>query len=123
MEVKFIYDDENHILIKQYNGIISIEDIIQTWIGAFMNGYFDKPIIGIINDYRNAVFDFTLKESNRIPEFLQQNLEYFGGKKIAVIADTPASIIYPIMIKNKDKGYVSQAFTTYEGAMQWILMP
>lgn len=121
MEVKFVYDDVNHVLIKQYNGIISIEDMIQTWIGAFLNGYFDKPIKGIVIDFRCAYFSFPLLECYRISNFFHKNLQYFGGLKIALIADTPGSIIYPFRIQSNDNGYTTHPFTTFEGAMHWIL--
>ena len=121
MEFEFTYDEGTKILVKKYFGNVSLDDVINSWLFAIDNYYFEKPLKGIISDYLNAKITFHYKDSSKVAEFFKQHIHYFGGLKIAVVTEDPESIVYPILVKKYDLGYKSKEFTTIDAAINWIL--
>ncbi|MBN2523895.1 MAG: hypothetical protein JXB24_11525 [Bacteroidales bacterium] len=119
---KFEFDRSTGILFKYYYGKITIEDITSSWVYAFANNIIPKEVRGFILDYRNANFDFDIKEHIKIVEFYKKHLDVFGDLKIAIITEKPKDIIIPMMVETKDEGYYSKPFSTIEAAIAWVLI-
>lgn len=118
---KYKFDDSLGILYKYYYGLISIQDIESSWEYAIDNNLIPKETKGFILDYRNSNFDIKINEYTAIPNFYKKNLDIFGGRRIAILTEEPKDIVIPILIKTKDKGYLSKPFSTLESAIAWIL--
>lgn len=118
---KYDYNEENRLLYKYYYGLITLEDIITSWLFAFDNNIIPNDVKGFILDYKNANFNIPIKDHIKIAEFYQKHLDVFANQKIAIITDNPQDIRIPPMVSTKDDGFNSKAFTTLTAAINWIL--
>lgn len=118
---KYQFDSSLGILYKYYYGLITIEDIEASWNYAFENNLIPKQVKGFILDYRNSNFNIDIKEHVAIVDFYKKHLDIFGGFKIAIITSESKDIVIPILVRAKDKGYVSKPFSTLNAAINWVL--
>ncbi|MFB6319488.1 hypothetical protein ACE1EF_12935 [Saccharicrinis sp. FJH54] len=114
------YNVKNKIFFKRYAGSITLEDIFESWQNAFKKNLIPEDVKGFVLDYRLAHLDFQLNEYHQIPEFYKDNIDYFLGRKIAVITSNPRDLVFPTLIKTMDDGYESKPFSTEEAAILWI---
>lgn len=118
---KYEFNSKTRILFKYYYGLITIEDIIYSWNYAFENKLIPNEVKGFILDYREASFLISINERDEIPGFYKKHHEIFNNCKIAILTVNPKDIVIPILVKKKDDGYKSEAFSTVESAIEWIL--
>tara|TARA_R110001583_G_scaffold12056_4_gene53757 strand:+ start:12749 stop:13123 length:375 start_codon:yes stop_codon:yes gene_type:complete len=118
---KFELNSELNILYKNYYGSISIENIFSSWEHAFSNDVIPSDIKGFILDFRESTFDFKTERFIEIVDFYKRNIEFYRGKKVALISTNPSDLVVPILFNSKDKGYSSKSFSTQEAALDWIL--
>lgn len=123
MEEKASYgfDTATGIVIKTYHGRITLSDIQNSWLDAFIRESFPMKNKGFVLDYRDAVLDVAIREHAAIADFYRDHLAYFGNKKIAIVTENPNDIVIPVLVREKDSGYESRPFSTMEGAIQWII--
>jgi hypothetical protein len=108
-------------MFKFYFGNITIDDIISSWDYAIENKIIPLETNGFIVDYRNAHFNFPIKEYHRISQYFKDHLNIFGNKRIAVITENPRDIVIPTLVEKEDEGYSSRPFSTVQAAVHWIL--
>lgn len=111
----------SRILFKYYYGLISVEDIKNSWTDAIAKKQIPDNVRGFVLDYRKAHFDFEPRRLTEIAEFYMANIHVFGNKYIAMVADNPKDIVYPILFQAEDKGCVTKPFSTMEAAVAWVL--
>ena len=56
-----------------------------------------------------------------ISDYYKNHLDIFYKRKIAIITENPKDIVVPYLVQKKDEGYLSNPFSTIEGAVEWIL--
>nr|WP_321486758.1 hypothetical protein [uncultured Draconibacterium sp.] len=117
---KFEYEYKNCIVFKTYFGLISVNDVKESWLDAIEKDIFPADTIGFVLDYRAAHFDIEMGNYIEIATFLRQHLDIFGNKRIAIITENPDDIVYPMLIGFLDQGYESRPFSTMEAAIQWV---
>ena len=118
---KYVYDNSTNILYKYYYGSITLEDIFSSWDYAISNNLIPENTRGFILDYRNANFEFNLKEYTKIADYYKNHIEVFGNHKIAIITQNPKDVVVPALVESKDDGYFSKPFYTHEAAIRWVL--
>lgn len=119
--IEYDYDPETRILHKTHTGDISKNDIFGSWDYAIENKLIKNDIAGIVIDYRKARLSLELRDTDTIPQYFDRRPDIFGGKKLAVIVNTPNEIVYPLLIEQKEKTYILKTFSTEEAATVWIL--
>jgi len=117
---KCLIEYKDRILYRYYIGLISIEDIKNSWLTAIEQNLIPSETIGFIQDYRLAHFNFDPGRCIEIADFYQSLPEVFGKKRIATITEHPDDMVYPMLIQLQDKGYESMPFSTMTAAVQWI---
>ena len=120
-KIKYRFDEAAGIMYKYYFGTITLNDISSTWDDAISKKIIPENTKGFILDYTKANFDIEVSETDGIADYYRQHLDIFGGKKIAIITQTPTDIVFPIMVEKKDSGYSSHPFYTLEAAIEWVL--
>jgi len=118
---KYDLNSELNILYKDYYGPISIENIFSSWEHAFTNNIIPSDIKGFILDFRKSTFDFRAEKFIEIANFYKSHIDFFKGKKVALISTNPNDLVVPLLFNTKDKGYSSKSFSTKEAALNWIL--
>ncbi len=114
------YDEEHKVLIKNYYGTITLEDIINSWRFAFENDLIIKGCKGCILDYRNAEMNIEAKVSKQISSFYRENISYFKNQKIAILTNKPHDTMVSMLFRREDIGYESRPFSTFKAALDWI---
>ncbi|MCY1718724.1 hypothetical protein OU798_00115 [Prolixibacteraceae bacterium Z1-6] len=117
---RFEFNPRTGILFKYYYGPISVEAIRDSWTVAIKQQLLPENIRGFVLDYREAHFDFHIKEHIAIVEFYRGHPEIFGNKRVAIICENPEDIVYPILFQTHDNGYESMIFSTMEAAIAWV---
>ncbi len=117
---KIVYDEQLKILYKNYNGNISIDDIIASWDKIIKNNMIPKTTKGFILDYTKAKLDVPVKDYAKIPEYYKSKLSVFGGLKFAILTQTKEDVIVPSLVQLKDDGYLSRPFYTRKAAIAWV---
>ncbi|WP_321372031.1 hypothetical protein [uncultured Draconibacterium sp.] len=120
VESRVKYEYKNRVVFKYYFGLITVEDVAETWLTAIKKKLFPDDAVGFILDYRNAQFDIEPGRHIEIPEFFHQHPDVFYGKKIAIVTVRPKDVVYPMLIQVRDKGYKSMPFSTMEAAIDWV---
>lgn len=118
---RYEYDRDLGILFKYYYGLISIEDIESSWIYAFENNLIPKEVKGFVLDYRKSNFNIKIEEHVKIAEFYKKHLDVFGGFKIAIVTEDANDVVIPILVEEKDEGYISKPFSLFDAAVNWVL--
>ncbi len=117
---KYTIDYKDRILYRYYIGLISVEDIKNSWFSAIEQNLIPSDTLGFIMDYRSAHFGFEPGRYIEIADFYQNLPDVFGKRRIAFITEHPDDIVYPMLIQMRDKGYESMPFTTMKAAEQWV---
>ena len=120
-KVKYRFDGSTGIMYKYYFGTITLNDIISSWDNAISEKIIPENTKGFILDYTKANLDIEVSKADSVADYYRQHLDIFGGKKIAIITQTPTDIVVPIMVEKKDSGYSSHPFYTVEAAIEWVL--
>ena len=118
---KYIFDDSTGILYKYYYGKITLEEIYSSWDFAIDNRIIPKDTKGYILDYRQATFDFDIREYVKISDYYKSRLAIFQGLKIGIISELPRDVAILMLFKSKDNGYSTKPFNTVEAAIEWVL--
>ena len=118
---KYEFNEELNILYKYYYGPITLEDIFSSWEHAFNNNIIPSDIKGFILDFRKSTFDFKVERFIDISNFYKKHIDIFKGTRLALISVDPKDLVIPILFKTKDKGYLSEPFSTEKAAIDWIL--
>jgi len=121
-KIEYKFDPSSGILYKYHKGSITIKDIITSWESALNNGIIpNKAIKGFILDYLQANFNISIEDYMQIADCYTKHIDIFRNYKIAIITETPADIVIPILVKQLDKGYTSKPFCTVAEAIKWVL--
>lgn len=118
---QFEYDPEKKIVYKRHFGSISKEDIFNSWDHAIAQKLIPLETSGFIVDFRNAHLGIKMMDVKAIPHYFDLHSDIFGGKKMAVIVNTPEEIVFPVVIEHAKKSYFLKPFSTEEAALKWIL--
>ena len=109
----------NDILIKDFKGAISAEDIIASWEELRLSKAINKNVKGIINDLSICDLVMTLAEFGKLMEYLKGQ-EYLMNVKLAVITDRPSTIVFP-MLGERETDLLIKPFCTTRSAVDWII--
>jgi len=107
------------ILIKEFKGAISGEDIIASWEELRLSNSINKNVKGIINDLSICDLVMTMPEFGKLMEYLKGQ-DYLKNIKLAVITDTPSTVVFP-MLGESQTNLLIKPFCTTKSAVDWIM--
>jgi hypothetical protein len=108
------------ILFRQFEGEIQKEDILESWEQLIDNELLNKNIKGIINNLNGCEFMLSIDDFNYLLKFLNKH-ECIKKLKIAVVADSPKKIIFPMLGEKQEKELNIKPFSSNKAAEEWIL--
>jgi radical SAM superfamily enzyme len=109
------------ILIRRFIGKVSIEDIINSWEYLNKNKLINDKIKGVINNLSCCELIFDMENFNDLLNYLNKH-DYIKKIKLAVISDSPKTIIFPFIGEEQERELKIKPFSTTEAAVNWILM-
>ncbi len=108
------------ILLRKFYGHIDINDIIDSWEYLLRNKILKESHMGVINDITNADLKMDIHNFEKLVTYLKSN-EIFQKIKLAVVCDTPAKVIFPILGKTMNPDLMIKPFSTIHAAADWII--
>ena len=115
------YIDDSRILVRAIRGKADFEEIYDSWRDLIKDGYFNPPVIGMINDYCGAELMVDISDMKKIKVLLEDYPDIFKSIKIAVVVDSFKNIVFPMIVDKVSKQANVRPFSTFEAARDWIL--
>ncbi len=109
------------IIIRDFNGSISVTDIIDSWEQIITNNLLTNSIKGVINNINNCELLMDFDSFNRLMIYLKEH-EEFKNVKLAVIGTDSKKIVCPTMGEKTEIKLKIKPFSSVEAAVQWIIM-
>ncbi len=110
----------NQILVRNFIGIVSAVDIIDSWKYLIQNNLLTETLLGIITNLENCELKMTMDSFKAVIEFMEQT-EQLTKIKLAVITNNPKQIVFPSYVETKTKEMRVKPFSTINAAVEWIM--
>lgn len=115
---KIIKQDDNEYIFREFRGVVSVEDIMDSFVYILKENMISHDCRGILTDLRDAEIDFNMNTFKNLLIYIKSNPRLIG-LKIAVVVDSAAKIVFPMMASN-EPGLLIQPFSTIELATKWM---
>ena len=109
------------ILIRNFIGKVSLKDIIDSWEYLHVNNLIDNKVKGVINNLSGCELIMDMENFKTLIDYLKKQ-DYIKEIKLAVITDTPKTMIFPFLGEEQERELKIKPFSTMEAAVNWILM-
>lgn len=109
------------ILIRDFEGEVSVNDIIESWEYIATNKLIADSTKGIINNLSGCNLLMDMKSFNILISYLKKQ-EYLSEIKLAVICDNPGTIIFPALGESKERALQIKPFSTMDAAVKWVIV-
>ena len=106
------------ILIRDFVGKVDVHDIIDSWEFLFENKMISHKIKGVINNLSGCDLCLDMDSFKILIAYLKKQ-EFLKGVKLAVICNNPKTIIFPMLVENKESELKIKPFSTMEAAVSW----
>lgn len=109
------------ILIRDFIGEVSVNEIMESWQYLIERKMITDRIKGVINNLSNCNLIMDMEGFKTLMAYIkkQKNLK---GIKLAVITETPRTIIFPVIGEFSEKELKIKPFSTMAAAVDWILL-
>ena len=120
--IVYYYNFELQILEVTYDGVISIEDLME-----FGNKIMkDKTLplnLKVLTDATKAVYNFTEDDLTEIAIAFKKNTSHFKSFRGAFIYEEPLGLAYSILFEKKQEvdNYQHKVFSTKQAALKWLI--
>ena len=108
------------ILIRDFTGNVTIDDIIGSWDYLIENNIIKPTIKGVINNISGCVLHMDMDGFSMLMNYLKKN-EVLRRIKLAVVCDSPKMIVFPTLAEVEETELRVKPFTTEEAAVYWIM--
>ena len=109
------------ILIRNFVGKVTVQDIIDSWEYLRENKLVNKNIKGVLNNLSNCELTMNLKSFEIVLSYIKKQ-DFLKGVKIAVVSNSSKIIIFPILAEKQQGSLKIKPFSTFDAAVNWILI-
>ena len=120
MTNKIEYIEKSNYLIRVFHGIFNSSEILSSWEYLIREKLKNYKYIGVISDFSNAKLNMELDDLDPLMSLFEKNSKIFENIKLAVLMTSPDNIVFPLFAQSKSPFNI-KAFSTIEGAENWIL--
>lgn len=122
--ISYDYNKTNDILYVQFSEEITI-DMLLEYINTVGSDKTMPKILKILEDRRNGIFNFSIRENIKISKYAFQFAKNFDKVYLAALNDKPKETAYTIDYQRLLSKFTStqstRAFSTFDAAQQWLL--
>ena len=115
---KIIRQENSEYIFREFKGELVVEDIMDSFVYILNEKMISPGCRGILTDLREADLNFDMTSFRNLLIYIK-NSPGLDGLKIAVVVDSAAKIVFPMMASN-EPGLMIQPFSTMESAIKWI---
>jgi uncharacterized protein (DUF488 family) len=119
VEMKVSIEVHDQVIFRRFSGLVSIEDMIESWKEIFSRYGDLSAYKGIITSFLNADTKSHGNNLNRMVEYLKEYVDQTRGIKVAIVMDTP-KVTSTIIMNQKMKHMHIKLFSSEEAALEWI---
>ena len=110
----------NQVFVRDFEGTVTVDDIIESWNGLLTSGRIDKTTRGVVNNLTACQLDMNMDSFQKLIGFLKSK-EELKKLKLAVVCNNPEAIIFPTMGEMKEKSLKIKPFSYEQNALEWIV--
>lgn len=123
MKFKCSFDEKygEKLLIKRYEGSVSLEDIINSWEETLPKNLLKPHTKGVLTDFLNANLDFKRNDIENLIKYFLSKGDTFRKIRFALLMDEPTQVVMPILAGEGTSEFLSKPFATEEAAIGWIM--
>ena len=122
--MSILYKNQNQypdcILIREFNGEVTVHEIIASWNYLTENKLITSNIKGVINNLVDCELKMDFNSFNILMDYLKDH-EILKRLKLAVICRNPETIIFPMLGEYTEKELQIKPFSTESAAVNWIM--
>jgi len=107
------------ILVRNFTGVVEVDDIIRSWEYLLGSDLLRENIIGVINDLSDCELRMNISAFQTLIAFLKEN-DRLKKIKLAVVSSNPKIVVFPALGEQKEHNLRIKPFTTIEAAEYWI---
>ncbi len=107
------------ILIREFVGKVTTKNIIESWEYLIENKLINENIKGVINDLTGCELIMDMDSFKTLLAYMKKQ-KLFKVIKLAVISDSPDTIVFPVLGENMERELSIKPFSTMEAAVYWI---
>jgi hypothetical protein len=108
------------ILVRNFVDSVDFDEILSSWEHLVTSELITPDIKGIINDLSGCELNLDLENFAILTDFLKKQ-DKLRLIRLAVIADSPDKMIFPMLGDLKLKEFEIQPFSSMEPATRWLL--
>jgi hypothetical protein len=114
------YSDDSKILIRSFTGMVSFDDVMESWKWLIRNDMIGNDLLGILNDFTQADLKMDPGNLELLMGLFLEYPEIFKRIKLAVVMTIPENIVLPMLANKKYPQFKIQAFSTIPAAWDWL---
>lgn len=122
MGIQFKKHDQypDQIVIRTFEGRIELNDILNSWRAFKEHPFRTEKTIGLITDLTNCDLAMDMAGFQDLMSYLNTQ-DYLKQIKIAVLTDSPKTIVFPMLGESQEKSLKIKPFCVLNNAVHWIL--
>lgn len=122
MSIQYIKHNQypNFILVRNFSGLVGVEEIISSWDHLIENKLITPSIKGVINRITDCELKMDINNFKTLIDYLKNN-DILKKLKLAVICKDPKKIIFPMLGQWEERKLQIKPFTTESAAVNWIM--
>ena len=111
----------DNILVRDFIGKVSVEDIVKSWEYIIENKMITPTIKGVVNNLMGCELNMDMNGFSTVIEYLKKHNE-FKGIKLAVVCDLPGNLVFPMLGEHRYKDIKIKPFSSVKAAVNWIII-
>ncbi len=113
-------DHPESILIREFHGVVGVDDIINSWKYLIENKLVTSSLQGVINNITTCELKMDMDSFKVLMGYLKKT-KILKKIKLAVICTDPKVIVFPTVGQVAEQDLKIKPFSTMEPAVEWIL--
>lgn len=106
------------VIIRSFHGNVEITEVLDSFV-YMRDSLIGQNVIGVVTNFESAKLNFRLPDIKKVIQHINSEPMY-KNIKLAIIVDTPAKTVFPIVAQTLLKEAKLKPFTTVKAAMYWI---
>ncbi|MDP3358981.1 MAG: hypothetical protein Q8S41_06480 [Lutibacter sp.] len=112
---------EYNLIVEYHTGILDADSFIDFKKKIALDPLF-APNLHFFVHLKKVTFSTNLQDINTYANFLADNYNIYGNRRVALITNTPNQVVFTTIFKmmQQNKSQSVEIFSTNENALEWL---